>query len=233
MQPLKVYRTLLKSFGPQGWWPVSSGKGRSAYRPGYWGKLTERQKVEVCAGAILTQNANWTNAARAVESLAASDLLTLERIERARPSRIERLIKPSGYYRQKTLKLKAFARRALTRGGRLGPWLSAPLPALREELLGLFGVGPETADSILLYAGRRPAFVIDAYTIRIGTRVGWFRDTDYHTAQRFLTECLPVSTKIYGEFHALLVELAKRHCRKRVPLCADCPLARSCSKRKI
>ncbi|MFA6003968.1 MAG: endonuclease III domain-containing protein, partial [Elusimicrobiota bacterium] len=106
-------------------------------------------------------------------------------------------------------------------------WLAGDLAARRQELLGIFGIGPETADSILLYAGDRPAFVIDAYTLRIGKRLGWFRHSDYHRAQTYLTARLPHDHKLYNEFHALLVALAKAHCRVK-PVCAGCPLAEDC-----
>jgi endonuclease III related protein len=127
------------------------------------------------------------------------------------------LIRPSGYFNQKAKKLKAFARFCLAKPD----WS-------REALLALWGVGPETADSILLYAHRREAFVIDAYTLRIGTRLGWFEPgAEYHAAQAYLTASLPREPELYGEFHALLVELAKRHCRK-TPECAGCPLRDRC-----
>lgn len=226
--PRAVYRRLLRAFGPQGWWPVT---GRSAseprYRPGRWGRLSERARAEICAGAILTQNTAWTNVVRALQALHGAGLWTLQDLARTPLPKLARLVRSSGYFRQKARKLKAFARAAIARGG-LSRWLARPAPVVREELLSLWGVGPETADSILLYAGGREAFVIDAYTLRIGRRLGWFSPNHgYDEAQRFLVARLPRRAALYAEFHALVVALAKRRC-KTEPDCAGCPLRRGC-----
>jgi endonuclease-3 related protein len=191
------------------------------------GRLTERQRLEICVGAILTQNTNWANVLKALARLheegiqSASDFMSLPQ------RRLATLIRSSGYFRQKAKKLKAFVRHLADAGGRIGPWLSGDLKSVRRELLGIYGIGPETADSILLYAGGRPAFVADAYTLRIGQRLGWFRKSDYDHAQRYLTRRLPIKPSLYNEFHALLVALAKDHCRK-TPLCLNCPLQGVC-----
>ncbi|MBI5211103.1 MAG: hypothetical protein HY927_14120 [Elusimicrobia bacterium] len=226
--PRSVHRTLLRTYGPRGWWPVTpAGSGVPAYRPGTWGRLSARQRLEVCLGTLLTQNTAWDNASRAVEGLNRRGLMSLGNLGRAPLGALQRAIRCSGYFRQKALKIKAFVRHARRRGD-LGRWLAGPLDGLREELLGIHGVGPETADSMLLYAGFRPAFVVDAYTLRIGSRLGWFAPgAGYETARRLLMRSLPVSPKLYGEFHALLVELAKRHCRK-TPVCPGCPLLKEC-----
>ncbi len=232
MSPATVYTTLLTAYGPQGWWPVTSPKGKvPEYHPGRWGRLTDRQRAEIALGAILTQNTAWTNVTRALVNLNAAGLVDLRRIASTPARRLARLIRPSGYFRQKTLKIRAFARHALSRGP-LARWLRGPAPGLRTELLGIFGIGPETADSILLYAGGLPAFVVDAYTRRIGSRLGWFSArTRYHEAQGFLVRGLPRRARLYGEFHALLVEHAKRRCRAS-PLCDGCPLRRGCAYAK-
>ncbi|MDE2237157.1 MAG: hypothetical protein KGK30_04660, partial [Elusimicrobia bacterium] len=188
--PPWVYRRLLRAFGRRGWWPVSGASSAPAYRPGVWGKLSERQRAEICVGAILTQNTAWGNVLRALENLRAADARDFKALLALPPRRLETLIRPSGYFRQKARKLRIFAERARERG-RLSRWLSRPLPELREELLGLWGVGPETADSILLYAGGRPAFVVDAYTLRLGRRLGWFAPrSGYAEAQDFFTRAL-------------------------------------------
>ncbi len=227
--PRRVYADLLKAYGPRGWWPVTVSRRRGpVYRPGFQGRLSSRQRAEVCVGAILTQNAAWTNVVKALACLHAAGLRDLESLARCRSARLARLIRSSGYFRQKARKLKAFARHALARGP-LERWLGgAPLPALREELLSLWGVGPETADSILLYAGGREAFVADAYTLRLGRRLGWFgEEAGYEEAQSFLIERLPRDARLYAEVHALIVEHAKRHCRAK-PSCPGCPLKPRC-----
>lgn len=226
--PQQAYRLLLKAFGPQGWWPVTMRRDSGpVYRPGFQGPLSERQRVEICVGAILTQNTNWSNVEKALRVLHHAGLMDFEKVSGTPRPRLAAYVRSSGYFRQKAKKLKIFARYALARGMSLRAWLSGPLPALRAELLALWGVGPETADSILLYAGRRPVFVVDAYTVRIGRRLGWFRRYDYDRVQRFFAERLPPSPAIFAEFHALLVELAKRHC-KTTPVCEGCPLTRIC-----
>ena len=226
--PLRVYRRLLAAFGPQGWWPVTPRGGKAPrYRPGFRGALTEGQRAEVCLGAILTQNTSWTNVEKALAGLRAAGARDLGAVSALPQPRLRRLIRSSGYFRQKAKKLRLFARRAGRRGS-LKAWLSGPLGPLRTELLGLWGIGPETADSILLYAGGRPAFVIDAYTLRAGRRLGWWREPGYEEARAELKRRLPASAAVYAEFHALLVELGKRHCRAR-PLCGDCPLLGVCA----
>lgn len=229
--PSEVFGRLLRAYGPQGWWPVTVGRGVAPrYRPGFKGALSERQRAEICVGAILTQNTSWLNVLRALESLHDAGIRSLERLAAVPRARLERLIRSSGYFRQKARKLRAFAIHARKRKP-LSRWLSGELAPLRAELLSLWGVGPETADSILLYAGGRAVFVVDAYTLRLGRRLGWFsarpsRDP-YHDAQRRLAAELPVDAALYAEQHALIVEHAKRYCRT-TPLCPDCPLLEVC-----
>lgn len=226
--PPAVYRRLLKAYGPQGWWPVTPAGGRKPrYRPGRSVALTERQRLEVCTGAILTQNTNWGNVEKAMERLHDAGLRDLDALLAVPPRRLEGLIRSSGYFRQKAKKLKTFARHLAARGGKVGRWLCGDLRERREELLGLHGVGPETADSILLYAGGRAAFVVDAYTLRIGKRLGWLRKATYEQAQGYLTRRLPEDVGLYNEFHALLVKLAKERCRK-TPQCPGCPVQEVC-----
>lgn len=226
--PLAVYQRLQRAFGPQGWWPVTpSGGRRPRYRPGASGRLTERQRLEVCVGAILTQNTNWGNVEKALGRLHGAGLRDLDGLLAVPTRRLEVLIRSSGYFRQKAKKLKALARHLAARGRQVSGWLSGELRGRREELLGLYGVGPETADSILLYAGGRPCFVVDAYTLRIGERLGWYRKASYDRAQAYLTQRLPREAALYSEFHALLVKLAKERCRK-TPLCPGCPLQEVC-----
>ncbi len=219
---------MLKEFGPRGWWPITPPGGKSpVYRPGVWNRLSDHQRFEICVGAILTQNTAWSNVVKALSALQAVSPLSLEFLCSVPESRLSVLIRPSGYFRQKAKKLKIFVKAVKKHGG-LKAWLTNPGPKVRAELLGLWGIGPETADSILLYAAAKPAFVVDAYTLRIGSRLGWFKPgTGYEAAQNFLTAALPKSARLYGEFHALVVELAKRFCRVK-PSCPPCPLRRGC-----
>jgi endonuclease III related protein len=226
-----IYRRLLRRFGPQGWWPVTPSGGR---QPRYSractrGRLTAAQRFEVAAGAILTQNTAWTNVEKALEKLNAARALSPRMLASMPLPRLYRLIRSSGYFRQKSRRLKGFARFLVEEwDGRLDAFLDRPTEAVRRELLALEGVGPETADSILLYAGGHPVFVVDAYTRRLGTRFGLFRGTDYHDVQRFFMERTKPSLYDYREYHALIVEAAKRHCRTK-PLCGRCPVWSRCS----
>lgn len=228
-----AYRRLLSRYGPQGWWPVTPPGGRlPRYRPGRRARPSAREALEICAGAILTQNTAWSNVTRALEALHGAGAMDARRLAAMPLKELKRLVRPSGYFAQKSLKLRRFARHLLSRGGRADRWLAGGRTGpLREELLSLYGVGPETADSMLLYAGRRPVFVVDAYTRRIGSRLGWFPEAaGYDAVQAFFQERLPRSVPVYQELHALLVELAKRACRKREPDCPACPLKSGCAR---
>ena len=209
---LRLYRLLSKHFGPRNWWPADRA----------W---------EMMVGAILTQNTAWTNVKKALINLKAARALTLRRVATLPRRRLEKLIYPSGFFRQKAERLQVFARtllkhpdfhRQLTGHG-------APDPDLRQRLLSMNGIGPETADSILLYAGGHPTFVVDAYTRRIGQRIGLFSFDDYHRVQTFFQEALPRKAPLYNEYHALIVGLAKMYCRSRNPLCATCPVLNMCA----
>jgi len=229
-----VYRLLLKAFGPQGWWPVTPrGAASPVYKPRSYGRRSAPEMAEICAGAILTQNTAWTNVEKALAGLRGAGLLpgNGNNISVCPLPRLERLIKPSGYYRQKARRLKNFFARA---GGEhpegLERWfLSSPADTLRTELLSYKGVGPETADSMVLYAAGLPSFVIDAYTRRIGSRLGLGRGGDYGRWKRIFENGLPRRTEIYNEYHALLVRLGKDFCRKSAPLCGGCPLRKECT----
>lgn len=229
--PADVHRRLLAGYGPQGWWPVSPrAGGPPVYESGRARALREDERVEVCVGAILTQNTNWGNVVKALARLRrAAPRLSWRALAEMSSRRLESVVRPSGYFRQKTRKLKIFARAALTRDGGTGAWLaSGSVARRREELLGLWGIGPETADSILLYAGERPSFVVDAYTRRIGERLGWWRNPSYDEARDFLVRRLPEDRGLYAESHALFVRLAKENCRVR-PDCGACHLRAVCA----
>jgi len=203
----EYYDALLAVHGPQNWWPG-------------------RTRFEVIVGAILTQNTSWTNVQRAIAALRKEKLLTVEAIEQVSQKKLSRLIHSSGYFRQKARKLKAFVRYLRTEhGGSLTKMLRTPTPLLREQLLAVNGIGPETADSILLYAGGHPVFVVDAYTRRILERHHLAHGKESYEGIRGLFEkSLPASSELFNEFHALIVHTGKHFCRSSAPLCSGCAL---------
>lgn len=202
-----IYRRLLGVFGPQGWWPGDT-------------------PFEVAVGAILTQNTAWTNVERAIKNIKAERCLSLRAMDRLSERRLAGLIRPAGYFRIKARRLKHFLHFLKTGyGGSMALLRKRPLARARAALLGVNGIGPETADSILLYALGKPVFVIDAYTRRVFSRHHLVRaDADYDTLQKFFMDRLPPQTKLYNEYHALIVRLAKEHCHKTRPQCGSCPL---------
>jgi endonuclease III related protein len=202
----QYYDTLFSTLGPRNWWP-----GESPF--------------EVIVGAILTQNAAWVNVARAIENLRQEGMLSVRSMESARVDKLERLIRSSGYFRQKAKKLKAFLKFLRRRfGGSLARMFRTPVDELRGMLLEVHGIGPETADSILLYAGEYPVFVVDAYTKRVLERHALIpKNLGYEEVRNFFETTLPRETRLYNEFHALIVETGKQWCRTK-PLCEECPL---------
>jgi endonuclease-3 related protein len=175
-------------------------------------------------GAVLTQNTAWTNVERAIANLKLQGLLDLDRLSAMTPSRLAPVIRPAGFYRLKAKRLLSVLRWLRSRRGFPGV-AGLPTRTLRDELLGCKGVGPETADSILLYALARPVFVVDAYTRRILYRYGLLEgDEDYQAVQSWFHRCLSPDVSMYNEFHALFVRLAKSRCRARA-LCDGCPLS--------
>lgn len=226
--PHTLYRRLLAFFGPQGWWPTTPKGGRApAYRPLNYGRRTARERFEICVGAILTQNTAWKNVEKAIAQLNEARALDLHTICRMPRARLAGLIRSSGYYNQKAVRLKHFASYVhRTRRGRISLLFAGRTADARAELLALPGIGPETADSMLLYAGGKPVFVVDAYTRRIaGRRFG--TGDDYAQLQQYFEERLPRSVKVYNEFHALIVALGKDYCRTK-PRCGECPVRKGC-----
>lgn len=216
-----IYKRLSRHFGPQGWWPIG---GRYAARK----RLTERERWEICAGALLTQNTAWTNVERALENLRTKKALALAKLGSLPKKRLAGLIRSAGYFNQKAARLIHFARWVLKRcRGKLSRFFSGSLDKIRGELLAINGIGPETADSMLLYAGGRSVFVVDAYTRRIFTRLKLIRSQEYETVRGFFESSLPKSARLFNEFHALIVALGKDICRKK-PLCHICPLMNIC-----
>ena len=205
----EYYNSLFTSLGPQHWWP-----GETPF--------------EIIVGAILTQSTAWTNVELAIRNLRAAGLLSPTAIERVSSKRLEVLIRSSGYFRQKARKLKAFCQflRREYRGS-LRRMFQTPTIELRQKLLSVFGVGPETADSILLYAGQHPVFVVDAYTRRLLLRHGWIDETANYESVRWMFERhSPGNSPWFNEFHALIVNVGKRFCLRQEPLCSQCPLGR-------
>ena len=202
----KIFRTLLAKLGPQQWWP-----GDSAW--------------EVMIGAVLVQNTNWKNVERAIDNLCEADLFDPHRLLAVPPEELAELIRPAGYYRLKTKRLRSLLEFVVDQyEGSLVALRAVDMHTLREQLLGVPGIGPETADSILLYALEQPALVIDTYTHRIFARHGWIDYAmDYHQLQEHLESELPVDVALYNELHALLVNVGHNFCRRR-PKCDACPL---------
>jgi endonuclease III related protein len=208
-----IYKRLLSHFGPQHWWP-----GDSAW--------------EVMVGAILTQNTSWRNVEKALANLKRTGRLEPGRMHRTRQATLARLIRPAGYFNLKARKLKALVKFLFERcGGNPARLVRGGIADRRAELLDVYGIGPETADSILLYAANRPIFVIDAYTHRICARLGLAgQDASYDELQQLFMEHLPVAASYFNEYHALLVMLGKMICTKRSPRCGQCPLSDLCPK---
>jgi len=207
-QLLRIGETLERFFGDLHWWP-----GETPF--------------EVAVGAILTQNTNWVNVQRAIGRLKAEGVLDSWALHGLDDETLANLIRPSGYFRVKTKRLKAFLEVLCGGfGGDLEQMLSGDLGQARQRLLGISGIGEETADSILLYAGKRPVFVIDAYTRRILSRHGIIEGKPtYEELQRLFMTTLPLDADLYNQYHALIVETGKRYCRKE-PRCGACPLLR-------
>jgi endonuclease-3 related protein len=203
---MDIYETLRGAFGHRGWWPAETA-------------------FEVMVGAILTQNTNWGNVEKAISRLKDGGLLQAHAMAACAPQRLQEAIRPSGYYRQKSARLLRIAAWLVERcEGAVGELESVPTDELRSELLALRGVGPETADSILLYALGRPVFVVDTYTMRVAVRHGRAEPgCGYGELQGLFEIELPRDVELYGDFHAQLVEVGKRFCRP-TPRCADCPL---------
>lgn len=204
---LRYYEAMSGALGPMHWWPA-------------------RTPFEVIVGAILTQSTAWGNVERAIANLRAARVLTPTAIARLRLSRLAELVRPSGYFRQKAKKLKAFVRFLDSEyRGSLGRMFATPTEKLREQLLAVHGIGPETADSILLYAGNHPVFVVDAYTHRIFGRHGITDGkADYESVRAQVEASLPRDVGLFNEFHALIVNTGKNWCRKSSPRCDGCPL---------
>lgn len=223
----KLYIQLKHAYSSQYWWPVTDKrKNAPEYKPRK--KLTARQKLEICLGAILTQNTSWKNVEKAIVQLNENNLISIQKLTKINSKKLANLIRSSGYFNQKSKKLKAFAKYVdENHNSNLNSLLKKPLPELRTELLSLHGIGPETADSIILYAAQKPSFVIDTYTKRIFARVYGKEINEYEKLKEIFERELPANVTLFKEFHALLVEHAKRYCKTK-PGCFDCPIRSAC-----
>jgi len=215
----EMYRAARARFGHQGWWPGQT-------------------PLEVCVGAILTQNTNWSNVEKAIANLKAAGCLSVEAIHARPAGKVAELIRPAGYFNVKARRLKNFIARVHEGfGDDLGAFLDRPVQALREDLLSISGIGRETADSMILYAAGKPTFVVDAYTFRVLLRHGLIgTDYDYEMVKDLLESSLPEDpptlrrdfgvgdlVALYNDFHAQFVAVGKHYCKPK-PRCPGCPL---------
>ena len=205
---IQVYERLLDKFGPQNWWP-----GESPF--------------EIMVGAVLVQNTAWRNVERAIENLREAGVMEPHALYSLPPEELAELIRPAGYFQVKTRRLRNLLAFLIEEyDGSLKAMFRASLPTLREQLLAVHGIGPETADAILLYAGGMPTFVVDTYAHRVLARHGWVGyEADYHEIKDYFESTLPADAKLYNEYHALLVRVGKDYCRRTAPKCDECPLA--------
>ncbi|MEM2121450.1 MAG: endonuclease [Candidatus Woesearchaeota archaeon] len=219
-----IYKKLLNKYKEQGWWPILNNDFCEYKKDFKHREKTIEEKFEICIGAILTQNTSWKNVEKALVSLKKNKLLSPEKILEISEKELSKIIKPAGYYNIKAKKLKEISKFFLEHKKEFE---SNNLN--REELLNVWGVGKETADYIMLYALNKPFFVVDSYTKRIFSRLGFFDENkSYDFVQEFFQKNLPKDYKLYNEYHALIVEHAKRHCRKN-PFCESCILKEECN----
>lgn len=201
MHPARIYTQLHATYGPQHWWPVQGAVQRGVHDATF----------EILVGCILTQNTAWTNVEKAIAALVRRRLLTPQATAAVRIDVLRACIRPAGYFNQKAKKLKILSRTIVDDyGGNSKKFIGA---VSRDALLALWGVGPETADSMLLYAGKRPEFVVDTYTKRLCATYG-VEFATYDAYKRYFTECLPADAALYNEFHALIVAWGKSQKRR-------------------
>lgn len=209
-----IFDTAFECYGHQSWWPADTD-------------------LEICIGAILTQNTNWQNASRAINNLIENDCMTIDAISDICASDLATLLRPAGYYNQKAKKLKNFAFMVRQEGGSLEKLGRYDTPTLRNILLSVNGIGKETADDMLLYAFSRPVFVVDAYTRRILERHNFISDNaNYDEIADLFISNLENSVELFQEYHALIVLIGKTLCKKANPKCSLCPLSSDLEENK-
>jgi endonuclease-3 related protein len=209
---MQMYQAMRERFGPRNWWPSAAGAD------------TTEGKLEICLGAILTQNTSWGNIELAIENLRQAGALSVDALHALPQAQLADLIHPAGYFNVKAGRLRNFIA-AVREAGGIEAFLAPPAYELREAMLCIRGVGRETADSIILYAAGKPSFVIDTYTARIMSRhrlIG--PEDDYDSIKELFESALSQDVALWNDYHAQLVEVGKQFCRKSAPLCAGCPL---------
>ncbi|BCS90648.1 MAG: endonuclease III [Candidatus Micrarchaeota archaeon] len=204
----QLYSKLLSYFGFRDWWPGDS-------------------KLEICIGAILTQQTSWSNVERAIEKIKSNGYMNLERLAYLDISSLENLVRSTGFYKTKARYLQGFCKYVLEHYKSLDNLLSKPYEELRKELLGISGIGRETADSIILYASEQLSFVVDAYTKRVLKRVYGIEENDYEYIKALFESLIDKDLDLYKDFHAQIVELCKNIC-KSDPICSICPISSYC-----
>lgn len=204
---MEIYTLLFKRYGDQHWWPAQT-------------------QFEVIVGAVLTQFISWSNVVKAIDNIKGKELLDARKLYECDLDLIKELIRPAGFFNRKAVILKSVVTFLVEEFEQdLDRMFQTPLDVLREKLLKVKGIGPETADSILLYAGYKKIFVVDAYTIRIFTRLGFLKgDEKYHQVQRMFMQQLPEDVDLYNQYHALIVKLGSDCCLSRKPKCDSCVL---------
>lgn len=205
---MEAFERLHATFGPQHWWPGDS-------------------PFEIMVGAVLVQNTSWRNVERAIQNLRDAGVMEPHALFALSPEQLAELIRPAGYYQLKTKRLRNLLRLIVEQyDGTLDDMFNVGLSSLREELLSVNGIGPETADAILLYAAGKPTFVVDTYTNRILARHGWIDyEASYEDIKDHFESALPADAPLFNEYHALLVRVGKDFCKRSKPECEKCPLA--------
>ena len=212
---LKIYNLLLEHFGHQHWWPTIDNKN---------------PKIEIMIGAILTQQTTWKNVEKAIRNLKNANLIDPKKLYNLPVNDLENLIKSCGFYKVKARRLRNFLKYFVENfDGNVNKMFNRSLEELRRDLLSVNGIGQETCDSILLYVGEVPVFVVDAYTYRLCKRYPIIHSNNYEDVREFFEKNLPKDVNLFKEFHALIVELGKNFCKTK-PLCDDCPLKEVCKK---
>ena len=231
LKPATIFKRLYACYGPQGWWPLTPiDELVPKYHPDVVHHvLNDIERWEIIVGSILTQNTTWHNAEQSLIALSHNNIRSPQSLYGTKVEDLAELIRPSRYYNQKAERLRNLAAYIIVHHkGNITSMLSQPTEPLRLELLALKGIGPETADSILLYAGQHPSFVIDAFTRRICSRLGWVEATaGYTELQTMFMSALPRDFAMFSEYHALLVRHAVERCRVK-PNCVGCCLRRAC-----
>jgi endonuclease-3 related protein len=225
MKPIKLYKILFKIYGNLNWWPMDTA---------YHKKLGSDPRFEIIVGAILTQNTAWSNVEKALNKLKEKNMLNIKKISETDEHTLREMIKSSGFFNQKAKRLKMLADHLYNiHDADLNKFFKRDIPDIRIELLEINGIGPETADSILLYAGDKPIFVVDAYTKRLCQRIPIDVNLSYDHIQDFFQKNLSKYyakkelSKVFNELHAQIVILAKEYCKKK-PLCVKCPINKHC-----